>query len=226
MNRNYFTEKKEQDWYERFEKGAVPGDDPDERYVYKVFHGITQGLHSIEIPKIDSQIIIHQLEKELGKKTDRFQYIESVLERIPTPVFAIICISLIFIGVMNFKKVISPFFEKNTVPVSEIALQDAMTKEYISPPFLWKSRLQQGRFVTVPDDVDARIALAEGSIIHCSPETQIAFCEEEDRMIDIRSGTITAHVAHIPGSTFTVETPMGRIEVLGTVFHVTVQPTK
>ncbi|MFH1742931.1 MAG: FecR family protein [bacterium] len=99
---------------------------------------------------------------------------------------------------------------------------DESTGKARSVPLLWERSLQFGRMVSVPDNVQAELELAEGSAVTCSPGTSLAVHITDQRKIQLDSGRIAVRAAHIPNSTLCVETPLGDVEVLGTVFWVEV----
>ena len=89
-------------------------------------------------------------------------------------------------------------------------------------PLFWRHRLQRGDLVTVPAGSAAKLHLTDGSIVTCSGDTRFALRIDDDRRIVLDTGSITVQAKSIPGSTMTVETPLGDAVVVGTVFTITV----
>ncbi|MFH1740264.1 MAG: FecR domain-containing protein, partial [bacterium] len=87
---------------------------------------------------------------------------------------------------------------------------------------VWKFRLERGFFVTVPGVSVAEIHLVDGSKVVCKSGTEIAINFGAYRQIRINSGSITVNTASNPNLPMMVETPLGIVEAVGTVFRVEV----
>ncbi len=85
---------------------------------------------------------------------------------------------------------------------------------------LWLNELQSGNFVMVPKGISAKILLKDQSLLSCSPETQIAVRFGSERNISLQGGAIRVEAAKDTERLMLVQTPFGKIEVIGTVFNI------
>ncbi|RJP19328.1 MAG: hypothetical protein C4527_27510 [Candidatus Omnitrophota bacterium] len=216
-------EKHEWKWIERFDRGIPPGDGADEKNAFQAYRRIREELRALEVPLVDPHSMIPRLHERLISGSGFFHRWDRWMDRIPAPVFAAVCALLWLAGGISLYSMVSPRLYGHAESVSHAIFQPVGSNESTSLPFLWNYRLRQGCFVTTPPGVTANLTLADGSIVTCSPETQFSINFARDRLVGLRSGSLSVHAASLPGSTFAVATPLGRVEVTGTVFHIKIK---
>lgn len=201
-------EMREWELSDRFDRGDLHASTPDERRIVKTYELIRGEMKRHPVPVIDRSAIMRVLKNETGEQPSQ----SSSRWRRLKPVFAYGGFTgfLILFGLLVF------FFQPK--PVQQIRISG----EPQAVSWLWKTRMQWGKPVTIPKKCEAELQLADGSIVSCSPETRIAVRFDTNREIDLDRGAITVHAAHIESSTMVVQTPLLKINVVGTVFHVEV----
>lgn len=89
------------------------------------------------------------------------------------------------------------------------------------------ARLEAGTFETDGLGSSATLAFADGTTVVLGGETQADIAEGVQKLIHLRTGTLSADVAPQPsGRPLVVRTPTAVIEVLGTAFSVAAEPEK
>ncbi|MBA3462228.1 MAG: AgmX/PglI C-terminal domain-containing protein [Deltaproteobacteria bacterium] len=80
---------------------------------------------------------------------------------------------------------------------------------------------------TVKTDERTRVSLhmADGTVLVLDHGTELAFAPKQPRQITMTAGRVAADIAHVEGGTSAIETPAGKVEVLGTKFVLTATDT-
>ncbi|GEM_PF-6559403 len=113
------------------------------------------------------------------------------------------------------------WFPLDSKPVSSsIQWISFPSNQLVDAPISWKNQLDEGKAVSVPPNVKARIHLVDGSTLDCSPRTILAVKYQAIRRIDLSSGMIEVTAAHLPDKPMRVSTPFNTLEVIGTKFTV------
>ncbi len=217
-----FSDREKRNGARKFGQGATPGSGGEESAFEECRH-IQRGLQSLRVPPVNMRRIKERFNAQLNPRKNWFYTINYAMDWLPAPVFGAICFLLLYAGGMGIYQTYTNTLFPEVPPIERLSFQANESGKEISPAMLWEYRLQRGRFVTVPDEVSADMCLSDGSIISCSPETQLSVRFGQDRCIDLRSGSIAVQAASIQDSTLSVKTPLGQIDVTGTVFHVTVR---
>lgn len=215
------TEQRELEFSDRFSGGEETARDSEEARAFESYRCIREQLTDYPLPEIDRARLMQRMAAEM-KRTPRRTSRFAIIDWLSRPAFA----AVVFVGALlcvggSFTVLRGP----EIMPVERIHFsQLSGANEASLPSWLWRHRLQQGKRVTVPPGVSAELLLAEGSVIDCSPETSLAVRIADERRIRLDAGHISVNAASIPDQTMTVETPLMDIQVLGTVFHVTIRP--
>lgn len=223
----HWNEPQERDYSDRFDRGVRQGQDAEETRAFQSYEHIRQRLHTYSIPHFNHTQLSQQMAAEMKRPKYRpFGWL-GWIERIPTPAFAGACAIVLMVVIA-----VSIFYMKQPkvrVIISAVTTRVISNGTLPSLPWFWESRLQQGKLVTVPYDKSLTLMIFDGSIVTCAPGTQLAvpikprkMGERRERCIVLEAGKITVQAKSIPNSTLTVETPLLDVEVVGTVFTVTV----
>lgn len=197
---------------DQFDQGLNDSVNPDEDQVLKSYARIRQGLKEHSVPAFNQQVVLQQMVAESKRTTAKFSHFNlNHLNSTGYTWAASFCSIALLVGILFF------FYSDN--PVQQIKL-NSLSQNNDSINWIWKQRLQRGKYVTVPVNSEIELLLADGSIISCSPETQLAIDFDRQRKIFLNQGEIVIHAAHIPDSTMIVITPLTEIAVVGTVFRV------
>ncbi|MFH1738314.1 MAG: carboxypeptidase regulatory-like domain-containing protein [bacterium] len=213
------SETQEQKWSERFDLGVQEAEDEREEHAFQLYRFIQGRLSNRPVPTIDKTAMARRMAHEM--RSQRRSLWDWILCGCPMnrPVLVMGCFVLLavfaFIYYFNYSH-----------PVTQADFIAEATGEHQNPSWLWKSRLQRGHAVTVPENITAKLLLSDGSIVSCSPRTQIAVRIETCRDITLHNGAITVQTAEIPGSTMTVRTPVVDVAVVGTIFGVELTETQ
>ncbi|MFH1739610.1 MAG: FecR family protein, partial [bacterium] len=176
---------------------------------------IDKGLRAHNVPKVDASALSRRMAEEMGQREESL----GISVHLPRLAFVTACVLGLLVGLT---KLVPLLQIPEPRPVNSVSFVDKSSSRATEAPFLWKHNLQRGNYVTIPNEIAAELNLSDGSILSCSPETQIAVSMAPDRHIALHSGSIHVQAAQIKGSSMTVETPVGKIEVVGTVFWVEV----
>lgn len=213
------SRQKEQEYSDRFDRGLRNAQDAEEERLFKAYRCIQEGFHTLHVPAIVPERVIDNLLSHASPKKSKRNFF-GLINDIPTPIFVSGYGVLLFLCLFSLYIVIQT---PDVLPVRQITFQSTEQTENRSVPYLWERRIQQGNRVTVPANVSATLHLADGSILSCSPETQIAIHYRTHREIEILSGAVTVHAAKQPESNMIVNTPLGQVRVIGTIFHIELQ---
>ena len=214
-----YSEQREQEFSERFTEGARDGRDAEEAQAFRAYRTIGDELRSHETPDIDAAALSQRMAREAGSPRGTLRDWRDIWNRRAAPVLAAACGAVLLIGIT---KLLPLLRTPDVSPLVSAKFANAPAANYQSAPFVWTHRIQRGGLVTVPRGTNAKLVLYDGSIVSCSPETQIAVRPDGDRHITLNSGAITVTATHIEGSTMTVATPLGSVEVVGTTFWIEV----
>ncbi|MFH1739688.1 MAG: FecR family protein [bacterium] len=208
---NTFSQEHELKLSEQFSRGERTGHDEQENQAFKIYGAIGEQIRSYTVPEIDTAALSSQLANRMAGRSSLIERWNCLLNNIPTPAFATVCVICILFVLLGLGIIV-----QRTDSVAKI---EFLSQSGEGIPFLWEKRLRMGRLVTIPEECTANLDLTDGSTILCSPKSQIAV---QSRRITLNSGSITVRATQVPGSTMTVETPMGTVSVVGTVFRVEV----
>ncbi|RJP33858.1 MAG: hypothetical protein C4527_03585 [Candidatus Omnitrophota bacterium] len=203
--------RKELELSDRYDHGSRRGNDPHEDHVFQSYDRIRAGFRNHSVPSIDADGLADKLCAAMRRtqKNRRLNWVPQIF--IWKPSF----VALLILCVIGFV-----VYELPSSPISRVRLEtEVSSKDRIS--WLWKKRLQLGKFVTVPRDQSIILTLSDQSIVSCSPETQLAVRFAATRDIHMQKGSIAVHAASIPDSTMIVHTPLLDISVVGTEFQIT-----
>ncbi len=215
------TEQREMEFSDRFSQGESTARDAEEARAFESYRRIRKQLSGYVLPELDRAGLTQQMAAEM-KQTPKWVSRFAFVDWLPRPAFAVaVLVGALLCGGVLVTVLRLPQIE----PVKEVRFtQLSGGGETSLPGWLWQRRLQQGKRVTVPPGISAELLLAEGSVIDCSPRTRLALRFDDNRRIRLDAGHISVNAASIPDQTMTVETPLMDIQVLGTVFHVTIHP--
>ncbi len=203
--------KKEFELSDRYDKGDRTENGQEEANIMKAYDVIRDGFHSHRVPVFNEEEIVNRMAREMKKGRGWHFPVMPVLKPFLKPSLAYFLIGIVL--VFNI-------YHWLPAPVDRFQMVSGSIDSGKTLSWLWKQRMQIGKYVTTPQNTFVNLALADGSILSCSPETQLAIRFDEKREIYIRKGAIRVHAEHIPGSTMTVHTPLLDISVIGTVFHI------
>ncbi len=179
---------------------------------------IVAGLHSVRLPRIDNQALATRLKTEADKRNRAAQPVRPWGFRFHTPLLATAYLVLVTLGLRTLACVLQLHLPS---PVERLTASPTHMESSLSA--WWKHKLGCGRVVTMPEGVAVKVKLQDGSEIICDSGTQIAIDFHNKRSIAIYGGSITVHAEPHSDFPLQVDTPRGRIEVLGTKFRVVVQ---
>jgi len=211
---NDLAEEQEQELSDRFNLGERTSTDPTEDRVLHSYQFAKDHLTDYALPQPDLASLSRLMKQEISGRKEvvhsRLFHWGDVLK----PAFVSACAVAVVVVFGVF--LLSPRY----VTTAHFRAQSDSTEQ--SLPFLWKHRLDRGRFVTVPDAICAEIRLTDGSVVSCEPGTQLAVEMGQTRHISINAGEISIQAAHVENSELTVGTPLGTVRVVGTMFRVRV----
>ena len=204
---------------ERYSRGKKSTRDETEARVFQAYDMIGNALRSRKVSDFDAEALANRMAREMdrGGTPKRSPAFEGRFRRVCAQ--AALGAVLLIIGLSALWAALDA---GKTRSVRSVEWVDASTGKEKGVPLLWKHTLETGRMVDVPDNVQAELKLAEGSVVTCVPGTSLAVRKDAQRKIKLDSGRIAVRAAHIPNSTLSVETPLGDVQVLGTVFWVEV----
>ncbi|MFH1738245.1 MAG: FecR family protein [bacterium] len=208
------SEQQEQQLSDRFSMGVRTSADADEQQTFRAYRFVQDQLKSYPLPEPDTATLSQRMATEIGGRRRRMENWRFYVGHALKPAAVTVCIFCVIAGVGHFLFASSPVADVKFVAQTPSAGEEL--------PFLWEHRLQQGCVVTVPGKCAADIELSDGSTIHCEPGTQIAVRVDKNRHVTLNSGEILVHAVRIANSKMSVETPLGAVEVVGTVFRVKV----
>jgi hypothetical protein len=180
----------ERELSDRFDRGDLQNATPEERRILRMYDKIQVEIKRCSAPVVDRKAIVQVLTKECKKPKNispsRWTFFQPIIAYGGFPCLLIV----LGIGIIALQ----------SKPVRQLHVSgDSQAVSWI-----WEKRLQWGKIVTIPKECEAEFQLADGSIVSCSPETQIAVRFDSEREIDLQHGAISVHAAHIEGSTMTV----------------------
>lgn len=177
-------------------------------------------LRTLPISYHNEHQLSERLAKEMKSKAGLWARMDQLFNAIPQPIFASSTVLLLMILIIGFLSAVH-------VPgtIKHIVFEAQTPAGHQTPNFLWQHRLQQGKIVTIPEFTKAKIKLNDGSILHASPQSRLAIrFIKNKRNIDLHSGALKVNAAPIPNSTMIVHTPIIDITVIGTTFHIELNP--
>lgn len=92
-------------------------------------------------------------------------------------------------------------------------------------PLSLSERLPAGTIATVGETSTAQFRFADGTIVSLHGDTELTFSEEDQKMLALSRGSLSAEVKPQPaGRPMLVRTPSALAEVVGTAFDLTARP--
>ncbi len=181
---------------------------------------IRSEFHQHELPEIDRTALLNTLKQEAKRYCFHFSGMSFSWTSIRRLAFSTLGVLVLFFA---WWALFSSVRLHDSEPVMEVEIVSMETGLEQDAPFFWVRRMQQGQIITIPEKTKAKLFLSDGSTLSCSSMTQIAIDFDHKRQIKMLSGSITVQAAAAKGSVFSVETPLGRVDVLGTVFHIDIR---
>lgn len=213
------NDPQEREFSDRYKPGRS-GRDAAESSAFHAYERIGEWLRAYPVSGVDTKALSERLAQEMvSARPSRFFPWGWRPAPALTAAFAGLCTILLIAGLIQ----LLPLLQAPATPsVESFVLTDESTSSVRDAPLFWRHRLQRGDLVTVPAGSAAKLHLTDGSIVTCSGDTRFALRIDDDRRIVLDTGSITVQAKSIPGSTMTVETPLGDAVVVGTVFTITV----
>lgn len=86
-------------------------------------------------------------------------------------------------------------------------------------------KLPAGTLETLGETASAQLRFADGTIISLTGESELSFSEEDQKLLVLRKGSLSAQVRPQPrGHPLIVRTPSAEAEVIGTTFSLSARP--
>lgn len=86
-------------------------------------------------------------------------------------------------------------------------------------------KLAAGTLETLGETASAQLQFADGTIISLTGESELSFSEEDQKLLVLRKGSLTAQVKpQRPGHPMIVRTPSAEAEIVGTTFNLSARP--
>ncbi len=211
------TDKQELEFSERYSSGIREGRDETESSVFQAYAAISEGLRTYPAPNLDVSALAERMAQEMKLHPEPVRTRRRAWTWNPAPAFAVVCAVLLVFGLVQLVPLL---YVPNPAPADSILFTTGSKAAEDAVPWIWKHRLQNGRLVTVPSDTSATLRLSDGSVIFCSPETQLSIRMTGQRRIILNDGSLVIHAAHIPDKDMIVQTPLGDARVVGTVFRI------
>lgn len=200
-------ENREQQYSERFDRGVQSGNNEEENRILTDYRFLRQTARQYPVWRVDADALSQRMLDEYRKT--KFSWL---------PLAACFVIALCS-GVYIWMTLKTP----NSSAIAKVAFTQTETGKAANISWLWAKRAARGRRVMIPDGVEAKFNLRDGSVIRAKAGAQISFDYTPQRDIHLQYGYIAVDAAHIEGSTMTVFTPHERVEVVGTKFWVNVK---
>lgn len=212
------TEEREIQYSERFASGESPVDGETEERVHRAYRRNRQALCDLPVPGLDHAALAERLIREARPRRKIWSGWLPNIQRAPAPAFA----AASFLLLCGMAAVVSALLGTPDVPPAKSCqFFNYETGESVDLPFLLERRMQRGSLVTVPVGARATIELADGSLVRCSPGSQVAFQMGRQRRITLRAGSIAVVARHDPSSPMKIDAGLGTVTVVGTEFTVT-----
>ncbi len=216
------SERQEREFSDRYKPGHS-GRDAAETSAFHAYASIGEWLRAYPVSGLDKKALSERLAREMASERPARPRRSSPLNWRPAPALTVaftgVCMILLVVGLIQLMPLLRT---PATSPVETFVLIDESSSITQDAPLFWRHRLQRGRLVTVPNGSSIELHLADGSTVTCSAGTRLAIRIGTDRRIVLDTGSLTVQANSIPGSTMTVETPLGDAVVVGTVFTITV----
>lgn len=179
---------------------------------------IRQTIRSCEFPSFNPAEMQRRLKEDYQKR-----YQKRLWKRWPYGVITLRFAAALTIIVVCFGFALSFLMLNPFTPIEHVSFKDSHSGLAQSVPMLWHSRLQLGRRVWVPKDIEAQLTLNDGSVINCTPNSQVSIQYGEIREIILNQGKLLIHAAPDVNRPMVVKTPEFTVHVKGTVFEVSVK---
>lgn len=207
--------EQEEKYYEQYNRDSTHPRDREETRAFRLYAQIRHQMRNAKVPKYDRSSLVNRMVMKMEGRPKRFLLFPGGVSIsrlvIATAYAAIFAVSL---GICSHTLLsIDWNLTQNIHFISE-------TNREFAVPALWKYRLWSGKKVIVPPGIRAVMCLSDGSKLECRNETQIAVQFGHDRKIDLKSGKITIHASPNNEKPMRVTTPLGEVQVVGTVFSV------
>lgn len=202
-----YDEMHEQELSDRFDRGDYHNATPEEHQVLVTYQMIRERIKQYTVPGFERLTLLRVLKQDAE---NMMPLSRTGLWSVFKPVF----VYGGFVSVILLLGFLLAIFHPHSVQRMKL------TGNTNTVSMIWKTRLQWGKTVTIPKRCEAELLLADGSIVSCSPETSIAIHYTTNREIDLHRGAITVHATHKEDSKMVIQTPLLKIQVVGTVFHV------
>ena len=86
-------------------------------------------------------------------------------------------------------------------------------------------KLAAGTLETLGETASAQLQFADGTIISLTGESELSFSEEDQKLLVLRKGSLSAQVKPQPrGHPMIVRTPSAEAEIIGTTFNLSARP--
>lgn len=86
-------------------------------------------------------------------------------------------------------------------------------------------KLAAGTLETLGETASAQLQFADGTIISLTGESELSFSEEDQKLLVLRKGSLSAQVKPQPrGNPMIVRTPSAEAEIVGTTFNLSARP--
>lgn len=86
-------------------------------------------------------------------------------------------------------------------------------------------KLAAGTLETLGETASAQLQFADGTIISLTGESELSFSEEDQKLLVLRKGSLSAQVKPQPhGRPMIVRTPSAEAEIVGTTFNLSARP--
>ncbi|MFH1742692.1 MAG: FecR family protein [bacterium] len=215
--KKFLSEEQEQRLTERFEQGCVGELSALEKDAIRSYAKNQDGLRTVPIPDFDAVALSHQMREKMRRRrlfSTGFRPLRRYISH-PAPVFVGATVVLVL-------AIAAGLLFSLTSPVIEATIASDFTNDAQNVSWWQAQQLRFGRFIQVPAGFHASIRLADESMVSCSSKTRIAVRFDSERHIFLDEGIITIDAAKDPKFPMIVETPLGNIRVVGTVFTVEV----
>lgn len=207
--------EREERYYERFRQENAQPLNRDEIRAFSLYARVRHQIRNAKVPRYDKKNLIDRMTGKMNEDRGRFQWLfmgSSRFKLLTAAVYAgvfLVCFTLCAQTILSIDWGLAKSIQFKTGTDTEVPVS-----------LFWKYKLLSGKKVNIPMGIQAVLTLSDGSTVECGGQSQISVEFDVRRTICLSLGKITVRAGKHPDWPMEVATPVGKVQVTGTVFTV------